>query len=98
MYKFGDCSAILCYDLNGSLQPLWTLGLSGSQSVFPMLSWTFPGTSLSGEFTLTKSPSMSVGARAVEWRRGGPLDFAGECEKYAMVPIHRATARDRPLL
>jgi len=27
---------------------------------------------------------------------GGPLDFAGECEKYAMVPIHRATARDRP--
>src|SRR5712692_6435155 len=23
-------------------------------------------------------------------------DFAGECEKYAMVPVHRATARDRP--
>ena len=22
--------------------------------------------------------------------------FAGECEKYAMVPVHRATARDRP--
>jgi len=25
-------------------------------------------------------------------------DFAGECEQYAMVPVHRATARDRPLL
>ena len=23
-------------------------------------------------------------------------DFAGECEHYAMVPVHRATARDRP--
>ncbi len=27
---------------------------------------------------------------------GGPLDVAGECEHYAMVPVHRATARDRP--
>jgi hypothetical protein len=24
------------------------------------------------------------------------MDFAGECEHYAMVPAHRATARDRP--
>lgn len=55
MYKFGDYSAILCYDLNGALQPLWVLGRLGSQSVFPMLSWTFPGTSLSGEFAITAS-------------------------------------------
>ncbi len=29
-------------------------------------------------------------------RRATIKDFAGECEKYAMAPVHRATARDRP--
>jgi hypothetical protein len=36
-----------------------------------------------------------VGEGGEEWR-GGPLDVAGECEHYAMAPVPRATARDRP--
>ncbi len=33
-----------------------------------------------------------------EERLGGPLDFAGECEHYAMVPVCRGDRKGSPLL
>src|SRR5229473_3118712 len=36
------------------------------------------------------------GTRSHPQHRATIKAFAGECEHYAMVPVHRATARDRP--